>query len=79
MGGNHPVWTMVFFNFEVMDMNHMIEIIVRDKNMMEGQFLGKAEVPMNRFTRPGGVEEFVEIFNMGFASGRVLFKADYIV
>merc|ERR1712045_528529 len=61
-------------------MNHMVEIIVKDKNMMgPNEFLGRAEVPMSRFARPGGIEEFIELWNMGYPSGNVLFKADYQV
>lgn len=35
-GGKNPSWMGVNFNFEVIDMNHEIEIVVRDKDMMIG-------------------------------------------
>jgi hypothetical protein len=53
-GGSHPVWTLQFFNFEVIDMNHMIEIIVKDKDMMGSEILGRAEVPMGFLAKPMG-------------------------
>lgn len=53
-GGKHPVWTLQFFEFEVIDMNHIIEIIVKDRNMQGNEMIGHAEVPMGFLAKPMG-------------------------
>lgn len=35
-GGKHPSWMMCEFNFEVIDMNHIVVIEVKDKDMLIG-------------------------------------------
>lgn len=40
--GRHPVWMMQHFDWEVLDMNHMIDIEVRDKDMVGSEMLGHA-------------------------------------
>ena len=76
-GGRNPVWELQFFNFEVIDMNHMIEIEVRDKDMIGSQMIGHARVPMVKFARPGGANEWIELFYEAFAAGTIHFKSEY--
>lgn len=76
-GGRHPVWTLQFFEFEVIDMNHEVHIEVRDRDMIGSEMIGHAKVPMHFFARPGGASEWIELFWQGFAAGRIHFKSEY--
>ena len=77
-GGKHPSWDFVHFDFEVIDLNHIVEIVVRDKDMMiGGQMLGHARVPMGRFAIANGANEWIELFREGMAAGTVHFKSEY--
>jgi hypothetical protein len=76
-GGRHPVWTLQFFEFEVIDMNHEVHIEVRDKDMIGSQMIGHARVPMHFFAKPGGASEWIELFFQGFAAGNIHFKSEY--
>jgi len=76
-GGRNPVWELQFFNFEVIDMNHMIEIEVRDKDMIGSQMIGHARVPMATFARVGGGNEWIELFFETFAAGTIHFRSEY--
>lgn len=53
-GGRSPVWTLQFFEFECLDMNHEIHIEVRDKDMIGSDMIGHAMVPMHFFAKVGG-------------------------
>ena len=77
-GGRNPSWAGVRFEFEVIDMNHMIEIVVRDKDMMiGGQMLGHARVPMMKFAVAGGAKEWIELFMEGMPAGKISFRSEY--
>lgn len=60
-GGRHPVWTLQFFEYEVIDMNHEVHIEVRDKDMIGSEMIGHARVPMALFARVGGAAEWIEL------------------
>ena len=76
-GGRHPVWTFQFFDFEVLDMNHMIDIEVKDKDMVGSEMIGHAQVPMSFLAKVGGAVEWIELKYMGFPAGNIHFKSDY--
>lgn len=76
-GGRHPVWTLQFFEFEVLDLNHEIHIEVRDKDMIASQMIGHAMVPMGFFAKPGGAAEWIELKFQGFPAGNIHFKSEY--
>jgi hypothetical protein len=76
-GGRNPHWTMQFFNFEVIDMNHMIEIEVRDKDMIGSQMIGHARIPMARLARVEGASEWIELGFELFNAGTIHFKSEY--
>jgi len=77
-GGKNPSWMGVKFDFEVVDMNHMIEIVVRDKDMMiGGEMLGASEIPMGKVAIASGFKEWIELFMNGVPAGRIQFKCEY--
>lgn len=77
-GGRHPVWMMQMFEWEVIDMNHMIEITVLDRDQIGAEHVGRCQVPMSRFARVGGAQEWLELNYMGMPAGNIHFTSEYI-
>jgi hypothetical protein len=76
--GRHPVWMMQHFDWEVLDMNHMIDIEVRDKDMVGSEMIGHAQVPMHFFAKVGGAAEWIELKYMGMPAGNIHFTSEYV-
>jgi len=55
----------------------MIQIEVRDKDMIGSQMIGHAEVPMV-FLAKREATEWIELKWEGFPAGNILFKSSYV-
>jgi hypothetical protein len=71
------MWQMQFFEWEVLDMNHMIDITVRDRDQVGSEMVGHCQVPMSFFARVGGAQEWLELKFMGMPAGNIHFTSEY--
>jgi len=77
-GGRHPIWTLQFFEFEILDLNHEVYIEIRDKDMIGSDMIGHLRVPARFFVELGCREsEWMELKFMGMPAGNVHFKTEY--
>lgn len=63
-----------------MDPAREVHIEVRDKDMIGGDMIGHAIVPLNFFLRPmeGHMNEQIELKLMGFDAGRVHMRSEFV-
>lgn len=82
-GGQNPSWGgLNRMEHVVMDPMQPVHIEVRDKDMIGGDKIGHAEVPLNFFLKPvevaGKVNEWFELKLMGFNAGRIHMRSEFI-
>ena len=77
-GGQHPRFHMQFMDIEVRYCQQMVRIDVHDLNGNGAPIIGTCELPLERFARNGGCEEWVEIFNFGMPAGRLHFRSEFV-
>ncbi len=45
--------------------------------MIGREYLAQAKCPLNFFCRPGMMNEWLELFYMGFPAGRIMMRSEY--
>ena len=55
----------------------MIEIEVKDKDMVGSEMIGRCQVPMEFFAKVGGASEWLALKYMDFPAGNIHFKSEY--
>ncbi len=62
----------------VFDLFHMVEIELHDRDTINNQMLGHASVQLKLFCLPGGMQEWIELFNYGQPAGRIHLRSEYM-